>query len=164
MKIWGQKNRQHGNFCPKKLFLVSIYYRGEYNIPSKHHFGQIRLRVYPRQNFTHGCAHWFWQRFPSNQKIDRPVSLFQENTLVLFEKSDWKITMLLFFVGKHMPCQSVHLQQTNDLFPPFWDDYFTKIWFETQIDLNNTVLLAILNCWIAFCHPCLLLPLKAEKA
>ena len=39
------KNRQHGNFCPKKLFLVSIYYRVEYNIPSKHHFDQIR--VYP---------------------------------------------------------------------------------------------------------------------
>ena len=91
-------------------------------IPSKHNFDQIRLRVYPRRNFTHGCAHWFWQRFPSNHKFDRPVSLVQENTLVLFEKSDWKITMLLFFVGKHMPCQSVHLQQTNDLFPPFWDD------------------------------------------
>ena len=60
--------------------------------------------------------------FPWNHKFDRPVSLVQENSLVLFEKSDWKITILFFFVGKHMPCQSVHLQQTRDSFPPFWDD------------------------------------------
>ena len=31
-------------------------------------------------------------------------------------------TFVIIFVGKHMPCQSVHLQQTRDSFPPFWDD------------------------------------------
>ena len=105
---------------------MSIYYRVEYNIPSKHHFDQIRLR----QNFTHGCAHWFWQRFPSNQKIDRPVSLFQENTLVLFEKSDWKMTILLFLCWK-THALSICTSSTDKWFVPTilgWLFYQDLIW------------------------------------
>ena len=74
------KNRQHGNFCPKKLFITELNIIFPQSIISTRS-ASVKISLM-------AVLIDFGKDFLQIKKIDRPVSLFQENTLVLFEKSD----------------------------------------------------------------------------